>query len=418
MIRRVKGTYDVLPKDNYLWDYLIKQTYGVLNKYQYKEIRTPIFEHSEAFHRDSELSDMVTKETYNFKDRANRDITLRPEGTAGVIRSYVENKLYVEGDLQKLFYFGPNFRYERPQKGRFRQFYQLGVEAIGLTNPYVDAEVIMLCYDIVKSLNLKNISININTIGDNESRINYEKALVDYLTPFYEELSNDSKERLSKNPLRILDSKADNDKEILKNAPLPKDYLSKEASNYFLEVLNILDKEEINYQVVDTLVRGLDYYEHTVFEIEVDSNNLGSHNVLAGGGRYQNLVSEFGGPDLGGVGFAFGVERLLLMLEDNKDDIKDLKEPLVYILPLEENGVAKALEVSKHLRDNGIPTDLSFIKKSFKALLRQGLRSNAKFLIFIGEDELANNKLTIKNTITEEQVTINEDELLSKLGEL
>ena len=258
---------------------------------------------------------MVTKETYNFKDKGNRDLTLRPEGTAGIIRSFVENKLYVSNSVQKLYYIGPNFRYERPQKGRFRQFVQFGVEAIGSNDPLLDAEVIELAYHFIKSLGLKGVRVRINTLGDQLSRQMYQRALYDHFQPVKMELCHDCQNRIDKNPLRILDCKVDQAHEKIKHAPTPIMYLNEASKIYYDQVKMYLNNNNVVYEQADTLVRGLDYYEHTVFEIEADIEGFGAQNVLGGGGRYQTLVKELGGPDMPGIGFAFGMERLLDALE-------------------------------------------------------------------------------------------------------
>jgi histidyl-tRNA synthetase len=267
---RVKGTYDVLPSESYKWVALESKIREILSLYNLKEIRTPMMEYSNVFHRDSEGSDMVTKETYDFVDRSNRALTLRPEGTAGVIRSYVEHKLYAAQELEKVFYMGPNFRYERPGKGRYRQFSQFGVEAIGTVDPALDAEIIILAYDFIKRLGLKGVKVRVNTLGDQESRDKYKDALVKHFTPHVHELCNDCKNRIDKNPLRILDCKIDYKHESVLNAPTPLDLLTETSSKYFEEVKSHLDMCGIDYEVAPTLVRGLDYYSHTVFEIEAD----------------------------------------------------------------------------------------------------------------------------------------------------
>ena len=414
-MNRVKGTYDVLPNEIKKWQYLENIAKKVATKYNFTEIRTPIFEYSGVFHRESELSDMVTKETYNFKDKGNRDITLRPEGTAGVIRAYVENKLYVDNDLLKVYSIGPNFRYERPQKGRYRQFSQFSLEAIGIKSPLLDAEVIKMSQEFIETLGLKNVAIEINSIGDLKSRENYLEALIEYLTPFKEELSNDSKERLIKNPLRILDSKDQKDQEIIKDAPKPIDYLSVESSKYFNELLNYLESFNVNYKVNNQLVRGLDYYSDTVFEVKAEIKGFGAQNVLGGGGRYENLVNELGGPKTSAIGFAFGMERLLYALE--AEEVLNLEEDSldVFIINFSKEFNLYTTSLLTELRNNNYLVDLDFSNKSFKSQLKKALKLNAKMLVIVGDEEFNNNMVTVKNTKTEEQTTVTKNDLIKTI---
>jgi histidyl-tRNA synthetase len=402
-VNKVKGTYDVLPSESHLWQTLESKIRETLALYNIKEMRTPIMEYSEVFHRNSELSDMVTKETYDFDDRGNRKLTLRPEGTAGIIRSYVENKLYASQELEKVYYIGPNFRYERPQKGRYRQFYQFGVEAIGAVDPALDAELIIIAYDFIKRLGLKGVRVRINSLGDDQSRQNYQNALYAHFEPHQETLCEDCKLRLTKNPLRILDCKVDQGHEAVKHAPTPQDYLSDEARQYFKHVLDHLNAAKISYEIAPKLVRGLDYYSHTVFEIEADIEGFGAQNVLGGGGRYQKLVSELGGPDLGGIGFAFGMERLLLALE--AENVLFAKEPELdaFVIVFNPEYKLMATKILFELRNGNIRVDSNFTGKNLKGQLKQALRMNAKYLIIIGEEEVKKGVVAVKNTKTEVQ---------------
>lgn len=414
-MNKVKGTYDVTPNEIKKWQFLERKAKDIAEKFNFQEIRTPIFEYSGVFHRENELSDMVTKETYNFKDKGNRDITLRPEGTAGVIRAYVENKLYVDNDLLKVYSIGPNFRYERPQKGRYRQFMQFSLEAIGTKKALLDAEVIKMANDFLKSLGLKNVSIEINSIGDKNSRMEYQKALVNYLEPLKEELSNDSRERLIKNPLRILDSKDKNDQKIVENAPKPIDYLNSESKKYFGDVIKYLEIFNVDYVINNQLVRGLDYYSDTVFEVKAEIKDFGAQNVLGGGGRYENLVKELGGPETSAIGFAFGMERLLYALEAS--GLLNLEENYLdaFIINFNEDYNLYTANILNELRDNNYLVDLDFNTKSFKSQLKKALKLNAKTLIIIGDDEFKNNNITIKNTLTEEQVTVHKEQLINTI---
>src|SRR5690554_7653111 len=415
---KVKGTYDVLPSEANHWIALENYVRKLFKTYNYGEIRTPIMEYAQVIHRETELSDMVTKETYNFKDKANRYLTLRPEGTAGVIRSYVENKLYAAPSVTKLYYIGPNFRYEKPQRGRFRQFMQFGCEVLGSNEPTIDAEVIELAYQTIFQLGLKQVSVQVNSLGDDASKAAYRKALVEYLTPFKDQLSKDSKIRLEQNPLRILDSKASEDIEILKNAPLPQDYLNEASKKHFEAVLSLLDSMHIPYEVNKKLVRGLDYYAHTVFEIHATIKGFGAQNALGGGGRYQNLVKELGGPDTPGIGYAFGMERLLSALEQEGITLTSPKQLDVYFITFDQQSRKKAIQLQHHLRSENILSDIDHLNRGFKPQLKEALRYDSKFIIIIGENELNNNVVQLKNTKTEEQVEVSMDTLLDTLKEL
>jgi histidyl-tRNA synthetase len=402
-INKVKGTYDVLPHESYRWHALEEKIHQILKKYNIKEMRTPIMEYSEVFHRQTELSDMVTKETYDFDDRSDRKLTLRPEGTAGIIRSYVENKLYASQELEKVYYIGPNFRYERPQKGRYRQFYQFGVEAIGAVDPALDAEMIMLAYDFIKKLGLKGVSVRINSLGDDASRKAYQEALTNHFMPHKETLCDDCKARLDKNPLRILDCKVDQKHPAVIQAPTPQDYLNDASRDYFHKVIEHLNASKISFEIAPKLVRGLDYYSHTVFEIEADIEGFGAQNVLGGGGRYQKLVSELGGPDLGGIGFACGMERLLLALE--AEDIELEKEDVLdaYVIVFNDDLKIEASKVLYDLRQADLIADMNYTNKAFKGQLKQALRLGAKYLVIIGEEEFKRGVAGIKDTKTEKQ---------------
>ncbi|MBE0700771.1 MAG: histidine--tRNA ligase [Acholeplasmataceae bacterium] len=411
-INKVKGTYDVLPSESYLWQALEAKIRDVLALYNIREIRTPVMEYSDVFHRQSELSDMVTKETYDFDDRGDRRLTLRPEGTAGVIRSYVENKLYASQELEKVYYIGPHFRYERPQKGRYRQFYQFGVEAIGAIDPALDAEMIILAYDFIKRLGLKGVRVKINTLGDDASRKVYQDTLIKHFSPHRKELCEDCQIRLDKNPLRILDCKVDQKHPSIINAPTTGDYLNPESKKYFKQVLDHLNMAKISYEIAPRLVRGLDYYSHTVFEIEADIEGFGAQNTLGGGGRYQRMVAELGGPDLGGIGFACGMERLLLALEAESVDFAKEKTLDVYVICFKDELKSIATKLLYDIRAKNFVADMNFTGKAFKGQLKHALKQQAKYLIILGEDEYAKGVVSIKNTQTEVQ----EEVLLQKVG--
>lgn len=416
MEQKPKGTYDLLPNETIKYQALEEQIRELMKIYGYFEIRTPIFEHSSVFHRKTELSDMVTKETYNFKDKGDRDLTLRPEGTAGVIRAYVENKLYANQGLTKLYYLGPNFRYERPQKGRFRQFYQFGIEAIGVKSSSLDAEVIALSYKLIRSLGLKQVKIKVNSLGDIASRNTYKEKLSTYFEPYKEDLCEDCQRRIKENPIRILDCKIDRDKPFIQKAATPYDFLSVEAKQYFDEVLSYLDSMGIDYAVDKKLVRGLDYYGHTVFEVEANIKGFGAQNVLGGGGHYEHLVSELGGPDLDGVGIAFGMERLMMALDSENIELYDEVNPDFFIITFDKTIHQKALGLLTKLRDYGFKGDIDHEAKSFKGQLKLAVNSKAKYFIIIGEEEVEQGLFTVKDSITQTQEKVTLEALLKKLG--
>ena len=410
---RVKGTYDVLPNESYKWQKLESEIRDLMKLYDFHEIRTPMMEYSEVFHRVNDSSDMVTKETYDFLDRSNRKLTLRPEGTAGVIRSYVENKLYVDQAQQKLYYIGPNFRYERPQKGRYRQFSQFGLEAVGSIDPAIDAEVIILAYDFIQKLGLNGVKVRLNSLGDSESRVMFQNALKAHFEPHRETLCDDCKVRIDKNPLRILDCKKDNHHEAVLTAPTPVDFLNQDSKAYFNEVISYLDAAGISYELAPKLVRGLDYYSHTVFEVEADIEGFGAQNVVGGGGRYQSLVEELGGPNMPGIGVAFGMERLLMAIDEENPDLYDKNSLDVYILKFGEELKKEAVKILHDLRLSGVKADMNYTSKSFKGQLKEALRFGAKHIIFLGADEFSKGYVAIKNTETENQEDVNIDDILA-----
>lgn len=416
MIQKPKGTYDLYGDNALKVQYIEKLIKSIMDKYNYKYIQTPIFESSELFHRGvGETSDIVSKETYNFTDRGDRNLTLRPEGTAGVVRTYIENKLYALSKPYKAWYFGPMFRYERPQAGRNRQFIQFGVEAFGSKNPLIDAETISIMVNFFALLGLKGIKVKINTLGDIESRIAYKKALLEYFKPYINDLCEDCKERYKKNPLRILDCKVDKDNKIMKNAPKILDYLNETSKNHFELVQKYLKSMEIEYEVDSNIVRGLDYYTHTVFEVEANIKGFGSQNVLGAGGRYNNLVEELGGPATGGVGFAIGIDRLLLALDYENINIIEENNPDVYIFAMEEKQNENIISLANTLRLNGYNVDLDFMNKNIKNNFKTADKLKAKFVIIIGEEEVKNKILTVKNNNTKEEYKVKLEEIVNFL---
>lgn len=405
MLQKPKGTYDVFGKRGRDILYLEDIFSSLMEKYNYNYVRTPIFESSELFHRGvGDTTDIVTKETYDFIDRGNRNMTLRPEGTAGVVRSFIENKMYAEATKPvKMWYGGTMYRYERPQSGRFREFYQLGVETFGSNDPVLDAEIISIPVNFYRLLGLSGIKVKINTLGDSESRNNYKKALLEYLKPHLDELCGDCKNRYEKNPLRVLDCKIDGDKDIIKNAPNIIDYLNEESKKHFEEVKTYLEAMNIEYEVNPNLVRGLDYYNHTVFEVEASVKGFGSQNVLCAGGRYNKLVENLGGPSTPAVGFALGLERLLTALEyENLLPTNDVSID-AYIIPVGCEYKKEAISLTQALRLSGFIVDTDYMNRNIKSNFKASDRFNADYVILIGEDEVKNNMLTVKDNHTKEE---------------
>lgn len=419
MIQKAKGTYDVYGDYGKRLLYVEELMEGLMEKYNYEYMRTPIFESSSLFHRGvGETTDIVTKETYDFKDRGDRPITLRPEGTAAIVRSFIENKMYGNRSMPvKAWYYGPMFRYERPQSGRFREFYQFGVEVFGTPDPIMDAEVISIPVNMYKLLGLKGIKVNINTLGDRESRDEYRKALIEYFRPYLNDLCEDCQERFNKNPLRILDCKVDANKEIMKNAPKTIDYLNEESKKHFEAVKKYLESMHIEYVVNTNLVRGLDYYTHTVFEVEANVEGFGSQNVLCGGGRYDNLVEVLDGPKTCGVGFAMGIERLMTALEYEKVDLPIVNGIDLYVIPMNDCDKEYATHLTMELRLNGFIVDMDYNNRNLKSNFKCADRFNSKYVIIIGEDERKSNILTLKDNKTKEEYKIKEEELIDFLDE-
>lgn len=414
MIQKPKGTYDVYGVKGKNLLYIRDLIQALMERYNYQYFRTPMFESSELFHRGvGETTDIVSKETYDFLDRGERNMTLRPEGTAGICRSFIENKMYGDGNQPvKGWYYGPMYRYERPQSGRFREFYQFGVEVFGSSDPLIDAEVISIPVNLYKLLGLKGIKVNINTLGDMESRNNYREALLDYFKPHLDNLCDDCRSRYYKNPLRILDCKVDSELDIMKNAPKISDYLNSSSINHFNKVKEYLDSMGIEYVVNDNLVRGLDYYTHTVFEVEAKVEGFGSQNVLCGGGRYDKLVSNIGGPDVCGVGFATGIERLLTALEYENILPSEFCSTDVYVIPMDDSCKSMGINVTNMLRMNGFTSDIDTMNRSIKSNFKQADRLNCKYVIIIGDEEVNSRVLTIKDNNTKEEYKVNLENLV------
>ena len=409
MITKPKGCHDIYGIEAKKWKYVDKVIDSLMEKYNYSFIRTPIFESSELFHRGvGETTDIVTKETYDFKDRSDRSLSLRPEGTASIARSYIENKMYANGDVVKVYYNGTMYRYERPQAGRDRELTQFGCEVLGSDDPMIDAEVISMPVVLYKMLGLKEIKVRINTLGDNESRNNYREALYNYFEPHINELCEDCQERLKKNPLRILDCKVDKDNDLLKYAPKTIDYLNAESKKRFEQVQSYLDELDIDYEIDDRLVRGLDYYNHTVFEIDTLAEGFGSNNTLGAGGRYNGLIKELGGPDTPGMGFATGLGRLIeaLDLEGIELPIKDDIE--VFIMYVSETEKMFATSLAQYLRGNGFRVDTDYSGRGLKGQFKIADRLKAKYLIILNDEDLKSDVVRVKDNVkkSEEEVPV------------
>ena len=419
MISKPKGCYDIYGENAKKWQYINKVIDSLMEKYNYSYIRTPIFESSELFHRGiGETADVVTKETYDFKDRADRNMTLRPEGTAGIVRSYIENKMYGDANQPvKLYYNGTMYRYERPQSGRDREFTQFGVEVLGTDDPMVDAEVISIPVVLLSMLGLKGVKVKINSLGDRESRDNYRKALLEYFRPHIKELCEDCNDRLEKNPLRILDCKVDKDNPLLKEAPKTLDYLNEESKKRFEEVKSFLDELGVDYEVDYRIVRGLDYYNHTVFEIEADVEGFGSNNVLAGGGRYNGLVDTLGGPNTSCIGFACGIGRIIQALDLEKVKLPIVDDVEVFVMYVSETEKKYATSLVQYLRGNGFRVETEYTNRGLKSQFKQADRLKSKYLIILNDDDLKNDEIKIKDNKTKEEELIGIDYLIYYLDE-
>ena len=409
-----RGTFDILPDISYRWQFVTNVFREVAREFNYKEIVTPIFEKSEIFERSvGKSSDIVEKEMYKFEDKKGRIFALRPEGTAPVVRSFIENGLNLKPNSSKLYYLGPMFRYDRPQKGRYRQFYQYGIENIGSTNPYIDAEVIAFAYKFLNKLGLKNFKLQINSIGCKNCTQDYDNALIEYFTPNVNTLCSDCQKRLKKNPKRVLDCKVKSCKEIASDAPFMLDYLDEECADNFEKVKEYLNMMEIPFEVNPKIVRGLDYYSQTAFEF-IDAN-LGAQNTLIGGGRYDTLAEQLGGKNMPGVGFAGGFERLLLSMEEEGLSFGTQQVPKVYLVALGEKARSAGIRLIMKLRDNGISAEFDPDKVSMNAQMKMTNKTGAKFALILGEDELEKNTIILKDLTKSEQKIINISDLISSI---
>ncbi|MDP2301798.1 MAG: histidine--tRNA ligase [Ignavibacteria bacterium] len=414
MIKAVTGAKDILPNDIPKWYFIEELIRNFFSNYNYKEIRTPIFEETAVFSRAiGEETDIVSKEMYTFVDRSETSITLKPEMTAAVVRAYIEHSLGNLQSLNKLFYISPMFRQERPQAGRLRQFHQFGAEAIGGLSPLLDAEIIIIAYSIIQKLGLKEFVLKINSLGIPESREKYKVILGDYLKNHFDELSEESKKRFHKNILRIFDSKSPEDQEILKNAPYLINHLDENSIEHFNIVKTILDNNKIPYEVDPALVRGLDYYTHTTFEIV--SGSVGSQSALCGGGRYDNLIEQLGGKPTPGVGFAAGIERLILAMENEAVPFNEPSPLDVFFVLLDKDKYLLIPKFANLLRNVGLKVEHDYLQRSIKAQMREANREKTKFVVFVGGDEFTRNLFTVKNMSDGVQTEIPIEDSLSSL---
>jgi histidyl-tRNA synthetase len=415
-----RGTQDILPGESEKWQYIEKKAREICERYQYREIRTPIFEHTELFLRGvGDTTDIVQKEMYSFTDRGGREITLRPEGTASTVRSFVEHKMFgLPTQPVKLYYMGPMFRYERPQAGRFRQFVQFGIEAMGSSDPAVDAEVISLAMSFYKELGLNKLKLVINSLGDKESRKAHRDALIAHFQPRIGEFCQDCQSRLEKNPMRILDCKADRDHELMKTAPSIIDYLNDSSREYFSKVQQYLKAIGIEFEVDPNLVRGLDYYNHTAFEIMSNAEGFGAITTLCGGGRYNGLVEQIGGPETPGIGFALSIERLLSALNAEGVELPVEQKVDCYLVSLGEQAQDYTVGLLHQLRAAGFSAERDYLGRKIKAQFKAADRFQAKYVAVLGDDELAANKIALKSMEDGTQMDLPLDSFIEKFTEL
>lgn len=408
--QKPKGTADLLPGTTNLWEKVEEVAREVFDQFGYRGIRTPMFEDYNVFSRNvGDTSDIVEKEMYDFHDKGDRHIALRPEGTAGVVRAYVENKLYGPEYPKpyKVYYMGPMFRYERPQSGRQREFHQIGVEALNNESPQIDVEVIAMAMRLFKRFGVPNVKLTINTLGDKQVREDYREALINFLKPHYDELSSDSQERMYRNPLRVLDSKDAGDQKIVAQAPSILDYLDEESQNYFDQVQSLLKELGIDYEIDTNMVRGLDYYNHTIFEIMSDSPVFGGgYTTVCAGGRYNGLISQLGGPEEGGIGFGMGVERLMLLLQEENPEFAPQDQLDVFFASANEDGDNLAFKILNQIRDKGVVADKDYSGVKVGKQIKEAFHRNAKYFAVFGEREVDEGQFQLKNAATKDTVDV------------
>lgn len=409
-----KGTKDVLPNQVYRWHYVERKFDDICRRYGYKEIRTPIFEHTELINRGvGDTTDIVQKEMYTFNDHGGRSLTLKPEGTSPAVRAFVEHRMYAEVQPTKIYYDTPCFRYEKPQSGRLRQFHQFGVEIFGTPNMMADADVICLGHDFLEEMGIKDVVLEINSVGCPTCRETYRRALQDFLRPHYDQLCDTCKNRFDKNPMRILDCKSQEDQDLVKDAPNMIDYLCDECASSFEEVKGHLESMGLEYTVNPRIVRGLDYYTKTAFEFV--SNKIGAQGTVCGGGRYDNLCQEIGGPPIPGVGFGLGKERLLMLMEANGVEIPEAEPSDVFIVTMGDKGRIKGLEILRELHKKGISAQMDTLARNVKGQFKYAARLNVKKTIVIGDEELEKGVVQIKDMDRHEQQEVSFDNILEML---
>ena len=410
ILKNIKGTKDISAEESYIWQYIENYIHNFFDSFGYSEVRTPTFENTELFVRSiGGDTDIVSKEMYSWTDQGNNTLTLRPEFTASVVRYFIQNQLHKINPSHKIYYIGSSFRRERPQKGRLREFRQFGIEAFGSKNPEQDAEIISMAYNFYKNLDIPNLKLELNSIGSKESRKEYRKVLKSFLEKFKTDLSEVSQKRLESNPLRILDTKIDFEKDIIKDAPKIIDYLSENDQKSFSATLDLLDSIKIPYTINNYLVRGLDYYSQTVFEIQSDL--LGAQSALCGGGRYDYLVEELGGEPTPAIGFAAGIERLILAIENNNRITK--KNPDIYIISMDESSHKYSFVVENRLRRNKKLKIISDkLRRTTKSQMKDANRLMAKNVIIIGEAEMNSGQLTLKDMNTGDQQKLTLDNIV------
>lgn len=417
MINAPRGTNDILPPESAKWNYIESKAKYIFDLYNYDEIRTPIFEYTELFQRGiGEATDIVEKEMYTFEDKSGRSLTLRPEGTASVVRSFLENKIYGQAQPTKYFYIGPMFRYERPQAGRYRQFYQLGVEVFGTQDPMVDAEVIAVGMRYMDILGLKDLQLYINSIGCPECRPQYLENLTEYLKENKEDLCNDCKNRIDKNPLRVLDCKNKSCQTVIKNAPKITEHLCEECETHFNSLQKNLKSINIEYKIDPTLVRGLDYYTKTAFEVKYEG--LGAQDTIFGGGRYDKLADEIGSKDIPGIGFALGIERLLLTLDKQEIEIPIDKSIDIYLTTIGKKAKISCFELLEEFRKKGIKAEIDYQDRSVGGQMKSADRMNATYTVIIGENELESGKATVRNMKNGEEQEIKLESIVESIEKM
>ena len=413
-IKAPKGTKDTMPKDSYKVQYIEREFYELCRRYGFGEVRTPMFESTELFNRGvGETTDIVQKEMYTFEDLGHRSITLKPEGTSPAVRAFIESHDYAEMQPTKYYYDTPCFRYERPQAGRLREFHQFGVENFGTPDMMADAEVIALASDFIKIVGIKDVELRINSVGCRQCRPVYRTALQDYLRPYYEELSDISKERFDANPMRIIDSKDPRDQEIAADAPVMLDHLCEDCKASFESLKANLDAMDIKYTVDPRIVRGLDYYTKTAFEFV--TTKIGAQGTICGGGRYDHLVEEIGGPSVPGVGFGLGKERLLLLMEQNDIVLEDTNVPDISISYIGDNARLYAIDLVHELREKGVAVSIDTLNRNLKGQMKYANKLAARYSVVIGDEEIEKGVVTLKNMVSGEQKEINANDITKEI---